>query len=55
MSAPRVVRMCGGGIPVLRRRWWWRYPGYRIDWSVFRPRRVPRGVVFDWLGIGIYR
>jgi hypothetical protein len=51
----RVTRMCGGGVPVLRRRYWWRYRGYRVDRSVFRPRRVPgHGVVLDWLGVGVF-
>lgn len=52
----KIARMCGGGIPVLRRRFWWNGTAYptRLEWEAIRPRRVPSGLVWDWPGIGVW-
>lgn len=50
----KVRRTCGGGIPVLRRKFWWRYPGYRIQWNVIlRLRRTDGAIIWDWPGIAL--
>ena len=54
MSRVRLARMCGGGIPVLRRRFWWRYPGYRINPADLLPRRAPNALIWDWPGLGLF-
>ena len=54
MSRLKIRRMCGGGHPVLRRKFWWRYPGYQIPWGIIlRPRRIEGAIIWDWPGIAV--